>query len=136
MIPVGCPQQAFCTGPLIGWSRLTNSINILNVILKGVWGGTMTERRQWKAEEKLALINEIKEKGQVVETCRKYGADPAMFYRRKEIFEAYGIEGFRSGTRHSDPSIRKLTNENERLKKMLAEKELEVSMFQEAYKKR
>ncbi|MCL5785106.1 MAG: hypothetical protein M1151_00355 [Candidatus Thermoplasmatota archaeon] len=31
--------------------------------------------------------------------------------------------------------IRKLTKENERLKKMLAEKELEVSMLQEAYKK-
>ena len=43
----------------------------------------MTERRRWKAEEKLALINEIKEKGQVVETCRKYGVDPSMFYRWK-----------------------------------------------------
>ena len=43
----------------------------------------MTERRRWKAEEKLALINEIKEKGQIVETCRKYGVDPPMFYRWK-----------------------------------------------------
>ena len=41
----------------------------------------MTERRRWKAEEKLALISEIKEKGQIVETCRKYGVDPSMFYR-------------------------------------------------------
>ena len=30
----------------------------------------MTEQRRWKAEEKLALINEIREKGQIVETCR------------------------------------------------------------------
>lgn len=42
----------------------------------------------------------------------------------------------RSRTRNSDPSLRKLTRESERLKKMLAEKELEVSMLQEAYKKR
>lgn len=98
--------------------------------------GTMTERRRWKAEEKLALINEIKEKGQVVETCRKYGADPTMFYRWKEIFDTYGVEGLRSRTRHSDPSVRKLKKENERLKKMLAERELEVEMLQEAYKKR
>ncbi|QRF75787.1 Transposase [Thermoplasmatales archaeon] len=40
----------------------------------------MTERRRWKAEEKLALISEIREKDQVVETSRKYGVDPSMFY--------------------------------------------------------
>ena len=95
----------------------------------------MTEQRRWKAEEKLALINEIREKGQIVETCRKYGVDPSMFYRWKEVFDIYGVDGLRSRTRNSDPSIRKLTRENERLKKMLAEKELEVSMLQEAYKK-
>ena len=95
----------------------------------------MTERRRWKAEEKLPLINEIKEKGQIVETCRKYGVDPSMFYRYEEVFDIYGVDGLRSRTRNSDLSIRKLTRENERLKKMLAEKELEVSMLQEAYKK-
>ena len=95
----------------------------------------MTERRRWKAEEKLALINEIKEKGQVVETCRKYGVDSSMFYRWKEIFDTYGADGLRTRTRNSDPSVRKLKKENERLKKMLAEKELEVSLLQEAYKK-
>jgi hypothetical protein len=42
------------------------------------------------------------------------------------------VDGLRSRTRNSDPSIRKLTRENERLKKMLAEKELEVSMLYEA----
>ena len=95
----------------------------------------MTERRRWKAEEKLPLINEIKENGQIVETCRKYGVDPSMFYRWKEAFDIYRVDDLRSRTRNSDPSIRKLTRENERLKKMLAEKELEVSMLQEAYKK-
>ena len=30
----------------------------------------MTERRKWKAEEKLAIIKEIMENGKVVETCR------------------------------------------------------------------
>ena len=41
----------------------------------------MPERKHWKAEEKLALIKETEDKGYVVETCRKYGADPTMFYR-------------------------------------------------------
>ena len=55
----------------------------------------MSERRHWKAEEKLALINEIRNKGHVVETW-KYGADPTMFYRWKESYEAFGMEGLRS----------------------------------------
>ena len=58
-----------------------------------------------------------------------------MFYRWKEVFDIYEVDGLRARTRNSDLSIRKLTRENERLKKMLAEKELEVSMLQEAYKK-
>ena len=63
------------------------------------------------------------------QTCRKYGVDPLSFYRWKGIYDTYSGDGLRSGTRHSDPSVGKL-------KKMLAEKELEVSMLQEAYKKR
>ena len=36
-------------------------INILNAILKRGWRGTISERKRWKSEEKLALIKEIKE---------------------------------------------------------------------------
>ena len=72
------------------------SINIAELLWKGVWGETMSERKHWKAEEKLALINKIKDKSHVVETCRKYGADPTMFYRWKESYETFGMEGLRS----------------------------------------
>ncbi len=34
-----------------------------------------------------------------------------------------------------DPGLRKLKKENERLKQIIAEKELEVSLLQDAYKK-
>ena len=47
----------------------------------------MSGRRQWKAEVKLALINEIRENGHIIETCRKYGADPTMFNHWKESYE-------------------------------------------------
>ncbi len=40
----------------------------------------MSERKNFKTEEKLALINEIKDKGRVVETCRKYGVGLSMFH--------------------------------------------------------
>jgi len=39
----------------------------------------MTERRIWKAEEKLAIIKEVKENGKVVETCSKYSVNPGMY---------------------------------------------------------
>ncbi len=60
---------------------------------------------------------------------------PSMFYRCKEAFDAYGVDGLRSRTRRPDPGLRRLKKENDRMKKMLAERELEVSMLQEAYKK-
>ena len=34
-----------------------------------------------------------------------------------------------------EPGLRKLKKENERLKKIIAEKELEVALLQDAYKK-
>ena len=92
-------------------------------------------RRYWKAEEKLTIINEIREKGQVLDTCRKYSVDPTMFYRWKEAFDTFGMEGLRTRTRSIDPGIRKLKKENERLRKIVADKELEVAMLQEAFKK-
>ena len=89
----------------------------------------MTDWQQWKDEEKLSLINEIKQNGHVLETCSKYGLDPLMFYRQKEIYDTYGVNGPRSGTRHSELGIRNLKKEIERLKKMLAEKELGYLCF-------
>ena len=86
----------------------------------------MSERKHWKAEEKLALISEIREHEHVVETCRKYAADPAMFYRWKDSYETFGMEGLRSRSRSIEP---------DRLKKIIAEKELEVALLQDAYKK-
>jgi transposase-like protein len=47
----------------------------------------MTERRRWKAEEKLAIIKEAKENGKVVEICRKYSIDPGMYYKWKEFYD-------------------------------------------------
>lgn len=56
--------------------------------------------------------------------------DPSMFYHWKEIYDTYGVDGLISGTRHSDPSARKL-------KKMLAEKvyriQISISRFIELY---
>ena len=41
----------------------------------------MTERRRLKAEDKLAIIKELKENNNDVETCRKYFVYLSMYYK-------------------------------------------------------
>ena len=96
----------------------------------------MTERRRWKAEEKLAIIKEVKEKDKVVETCRKYSVDPSMYYKWKESYDTFGLDGLKPHYRRMKPGIRKIMKENEKLKKPLAEKELENALLSEYIKKR
>lgn len=96
----------------------------------------MTERRRWKSEEKLAIIKEVKEKGTVVETCRKYSIDSSMYYKWKESYDTFGLDGLKSHSRRMEPGARKLVKENEKLKTLLAEKELESAMLSEFIKKR
>ncbi len=97
---------------------------------------TVSSRRRWQAEEKLAIIKEIQEKGAVVETCRKYSVDPTMYYKWKENYDTFGVDGLRSYARRMEPGVRKLMKENARLKKLLAEKDLANEMLSEVLKKR
>jgi hypothetical protein len=63
---------------------------------------------------------------------------------RSRSHHVLSLEGIIRDLRHGrplilsgsiDPGLRKLKKENERLKKIIAEKELEVSLLQDAYKK-
>ena len=96
----------------------------------------MTERRRWKDEEKLMIIKEVRESGKVVETCRKHSIDSSMYYKWKESYDTFGLEGLKPHHRRMEPGMRKLMKENERLKKLLAEKELENALLSETLKKR
>ena len=72
----------------------------------------MTERRKWKAEEKLAIIKEVKENGKVVETCRKYSVDPGMYHKWKESYDTFGLDGLKLHYRRMKSGVRKLMKEN------------------------
>ncbi|MGH7479847.1 MAG: transposase [Candidatus Methylomirabilales bacterium] len=92
-------------------------------------------KRRWTAETKLSLIKEVQTSGSVVETCKKFGVDPSMYYKWKRTYESQGLEGLERKFSKSDPEFRRLQAENEKLKKLLAEKELAISMLQEVVKK-
>ena len=96
----------------------------------------MKTRRRWKAEEKLAMIKEVRESNSLAETSRKYSIDPSMLTRWRETYETFGLDGLKSHSTAIEPGLRELKKENERLKKLLAEKDLEVQMLSETYKKR
>jgi len=93
-------------------------------------------RRTWSIEEKIAILKDIQKTG-VVEGCRKHGIYSTTYYDWKKKYEEKGADGLipRYGRKEAG-ELRRVQRENERLKKLLAEKELELSMKTELLKKK
>lgn len=93
-------------------------------------------KRTWSIEQKVSIIKEAETLG-VVETCRKHGIYPTLYYDWKKKFDLGGEAALQPGYRKREQrDMKKLEKENERLKKLLAEKELEVQMKTELLKKK
>ncbi len=94
------------------------------------------ERRTFTKEEKLRIIEEASKYG-VKPTLEKYGIYPASYYSWKKKFEQMGEEGFKHGMPPQHlKRIRQLEKENETLKQIVAEKELEGRLKDELLKKK
>jgi len=94
------------------------------------------EKRTFTKEEKLRIIKEASENG-VNPTLEKYGIYRASYYTWKQKFEQMGEEGFDHGmTPRHLKRIRELERENNTLKQLLAEKELEGRLKSELLKKK
>jgi putative transposase len=93
-------------------------------------------RKTWSIEEKVAILKEAGSNGIVV-TCRKHGIYATTYYDWKRKYDQGGEEALRPGySRREERDIRRLAKENERLKRMLAEKELELGIKTELLKKK
>lgn len=94
------------------------------------------KKRTFTKEEKLQILKEASEQG-VTTTLEKHGIYPATFYSWKNKFETMGEAGFRHGMTPAHlKEIKRLEKENLLLKKLLAEKELEGHLKDEALKKK
>jgi len=94
------------------------------------------EKRSFTKEEKLRIIKEASEQG-VNPTLEKYGIYRASYYTWKQKMEQMGEEGFHHGmTPQHLKRIRELEKENQTLKQLLAEKELEGKLKSELLKKK
>jgi putative transposase len=93
-------------------------------------------KRTWSIDEKVSILKEAKTLG-VVETCRKYGVYATTYYDWKEKYDQGGEDALRPGySKREHKDLKRLEKENERLKKMLAEKDLELGIKTELLKKK
>lgn len=92
-------------------------------------------KRSYTKEEKLAILKEAGIKG-VTATLKKFGICPATYYCWRKKYDAMGEAGFHHGmTPVHLKEIKRLLKENKSLKELLAEKDLEGRLKDEALKK-
>lgn len=91
-------------------------------------------KRKWTVEEKLELMKEC-ERFSVLRVARERGVSSATLYNWKKKYDAYGPAGFKKDAK-SQSSDRLLSKENQRLKNLLIEKELELEAQREMLKKK
>ncbi|MFN8279956.1 MAG: transposase [Saprospiraceae bacterium] len=94
----------------------------------------MAKYRKWTVEEKLAILKEAEQLG-VTPTIRKHGIFYATYYNWKEKLNLEGTEGLRISHKRVDPELKALQIENQRLKQIIAEKELALQIKEELLKK-
>jgi putative transposase len=96
----------------------------------------MKERKKFSTEEKLKIVQEVKEQG-VKATLDKYGVYPATYYEWKRKLEAMGEKGLEWGmTPEHLKEIRRLEKENQQLKQIVADQQLESTLKDELLKKK
>lgn len=87
-------------------------------------------------EEKLKIISEVKRDG-VTAVCEKYGIFPSTYYTWAKKLNSMGIEGLQHGmTKEHLKEIKRLQKENDRLRNLLVQQQLESSLKDELLKKK
>ncbi len=91
-------------------------------------------KRTFTPEERLSLVQEASREG-FTQTCRKYNIGPSLLNRWKKKYLEQGLSGLKSARVPSDPRVKELELENERLKKIIAKQALELEVKGELLKK-
>jgi len=91
--------------------------------------------QQMTVAERAALLNEAREHG-VVETCRKHGITSKTYYQWLERYQSGGVEALAPHKKAAaNAELVALRRENERLKRLLADKELALDIKDALLKK-
>ena len=101
-------------------------------VVKGIRRAT---RRQFSAEEKIRIVVEgLRGEISISELCRREGIAPTVYYRWSKAFLEAGKNGLTRDTNRDATSeeVRRLKEENEVLKRALAEAVLDVQRFKKS----
>ena len=86
------------------------------------------KKKRFKAEQIVTILKEAERDGATVaEVCRSHGVSEPTFYRWKKTYSGMGVPEVRR--------LRQLEEENGRLKKLVAERDLEIDAMQELLRK-
>ena len=94
----------------------------------------MKKRRKFTPEERLSILQEARREGRI-ETIRRHNLAPSLFNRWRVMYESGGIDGLKNQHKRVDPVIRELEEENQRLKRIIANQALELEVKSELLKK-
>jgi putative transposase len=94
----------------------------------------MGKQARKSAQEKQRILEESKTLG-LVETARKHGLSYQTVKNWQDIYSVSGFEGLKSGASRLSPELKRLQLENQRLKELVADKELELKIKNELLKK-
>jgi putative transposase len=92
------------------------------------------QRRKWTEAEKLQIIQEAEQNG-LTETLRRHNVAQSLFHRWRRAYNGEGMDGLKPKYKTIDPEVRRLQQENERLKKIIAKQALEIDFKDELLKK-
>jgi putative transposase len=92
------------------------------------------ERRNWSEAQKLQILEEAQQSG-VTETLRKYNLSSSVYRRWGRAYNGKGMDGLKPHYKTVDPEVKRLQQENERLKKIIANQALEIDFKDELLKK-
>lgn len=92
-------------------------------------------KRSFSVEEKVSILEEAKREG-VSATLRKYNIGSTLYYKWRDKFDLNGIEGLKNTYNRENAEVKRLKDENLRLKRLLADKEIELQIQGELIKKK
>jgi putative transposase len=91
-------------------------------------------KRSFTPEERLSLLQEAEREG-FMETCRKHNLSPTLLSKWKQRYLTKGTDGLKPAYRRVDPEIRALQDENEKLRRIIANQALELEVKSALLKK-
>jgi len=94
----------------------------------------MGKRARKSVQEKVRILEESKTLG-ILETARKYEISYQTLKNWQDVYAVSGLEGLKSGAGKLSPELKRLQLENQRLKEIVADKELELKIKNELLKK-